>query len=163
MLRRDFLCIPTVGFVQRKHSQWPTTPPITMAAAAGHDGSLAPHRMPIILIRHIGSMGHNPPIKRIQFSLATRGSMALKTLRWQGKFIAIIALPSERFEGHKPSLAVEKHNRLLGGLSSIDPMRWIGMTGLLSGARETCPATAAAIVVMVVLVESILNPPYVEG
>jgi hypothetical protein len=89
--------------------------------------------------------------------------MALKSLRWRGKFIAIIASPSERFEGHKPSLAIEKHNRLLGGLSSIDPTRWIGMTGLLCGAREPCPVAAAAIIVMVVLVESILNLPYVEG
>jgi hypothetical protein len=89
--------------------------------------------------------------------------MALKTLRWQGKFIAIIALPLEHFEGHKPSLAVEKHNCLLRGLSSIDPMCQIGMTGLLCGAREPCPAAAAAMVVMVVLVESILNPLYVEG
>jgi hypothetical protein len=89
--------------------------------------------------------------------------MALKTLRWQGKFIAIIVSPSEHFEGHKPSLAVEKHNRLLGGSSSIDPTRRIGMNGLLCGAREPCPAAAAAIVVMVVFVESILNLPYVEG
>jgi hypothetical protein len=89
--------------------------------------------------------------------------MALKMLQWQGKFIAIIASPLERFEGHKPSLAIEKHNCLLRGLSSIDPTRRIGMTGLLCGAREPCPAAAAAIVVMVVLVESILNPPYVEG
>jgi hypothetical protein len=70
--------------------------------------------------------------------------MALKTLQRQGKFIATIALPSERFEGHKPSLAIEKHNRLLGGLSSIYPTRWIGMTGLLCGAREPCLAAAAA-------------------
>jgi hypothetical protein len=90
--------------------------------------------------------------------------MALITLQWGGKFIAIIASPSERFEGHKPSLAVEKHNYLLGGLSSIDPTRRIGMNGLVCGAREPCPAAAAAIVVVVVvLVESILNPPYVEG
>jgi hypothetical protein len=77
--------------------------------------------------------------------------------------MAIIALPSEHFEGHKPSVAIEKHNCLLGGLSSIDPTRRFGMNGLLCGAREPCPAAAAAIVVMVVLVESILNPPYVEG
>jgi hypothetical protein len=89
--------------------------------------------------------------------------MALKTLQWQGKFIATIASPSEHFEGHKPSLTIEKHNRLLGGSSSIDPTRRIGMTGLLCSAREPCPAAAMAIVVMVVLVESILNPPYVEG
>jgi hypothetical protein len=89
--------------------------------------------------------------------------VALKMLQWRCKFIAIIASPSEHFEGHKPSLAVEKHNRLLGGLSSIDPMRQIGMNGLLCSAREPCPVAAAAIVVMVVLVESILNPPYVEG
>ncbi len=89
--------------------------------------------------------------------------MALKPLRWRGKFIAIIASPSEHFEGNKPSLAIEKHNRLLRGLSSIDPTHRIGMNGLLCGAREPCPAAAVAIVVMVVLVESILNPPYVEG
>jgi hypothetical protein len=88
--------------------------------------------------------------------------MALKTLQWLGKFIAIITMPSERFEGHKPSLAIEKHN-LLKGSSSIDPTHQIGMNGLLCGAREPCPAAMAAIVVMVVLVESILNPPYVEG
>jgi hypothetical protein len=89
--------------------------------------------------------------------------MALKMLRWQGKFIAIIALPLERFEGHKPSLAIEKHNRLLGGSSSINPTCRIGITGLLCSAREPCPAAVAAIVVMVVLVESILNPPYVKA
>jgi hypothetical protein len=89
--------------------------------------------------------------------------MALKMLRWRGKFIAIIASPSEHFEGHKPSLAIEKHNCLLGGLLSINPMHRIGMTGLLCGASKPCLATVAAIVVMVVLVESKLNPPYVEG
>jgi hypothetical protein len=89
--------------------------------------------------------------------------MALKMLRWHGKFIAIIALPLERFEGHIPSLALEKHNRLLGGSSSINLTHRIGMNGLLCGAREPCLAAAAAIVVMVVLVESILNPPYVES
>jgi hypothetical protein len=89
--------------------------------------------------------------------------VALKTLQWQGKFIAIIALPLEHFEGHKPSLAIEKHNRLLKGSSSINLACRIGMTGLLCGAREPCPVVAAAIIVMVVLVESILNPPYVEG
>jgi hypothetical protein len=89
--------------------------------------------------------------------------MALKMLRCQGQFIAIIALPLVRFEGHKPSLAIEKHNRLLGGSSSIDPTCRIGMTGLLCGARELCLAAAAAIVVMVILAESILNPLYIEG
>jgi hypothetical protein len=48
-------------------------------------------------------------------------------------------------------------------VAAVDPTRRIGMTGLLWGAREPCPAAAAAIVVMVVLVESILNPPYLEG
>jgi hypothetical protein len=48
-------------------------------------------------------------------------------------------------------------------VAAVDPTCQIGMTGLLCGAREPCPAAAAAIVVMVVLVELILNPPYVEG
>jgi hypothetical protein len=47
--------------------------------------------------------------------------------------------------------------------NAVDPTRQIGMTGLLCGAREPYPAAAAAIVVMVVLVESILNPLYVKG
>jgi hypothetical protein len=89
--------------------------------------------------------------------------MALKMLRWRGEFKAIIASPLECFEGHKPSLAIEKYYRLPGGLSSIDPTRRIGMNGLLCSAREPCLAAAAAIVVMVVLVELILNPPYIEG
>jgi hypothetical protein len=46
-------------------------------------------------------------------------------------------------------------------VAAVDPTRRIRMTGLLCGAREPCPAAAAAIIVMVVLVESILNPPYV--
>jgi hypothetical protein len=48
-------------------------------------------------------------------------------------------------------------------VAAVNLMRRIGMTGLLCGAREPCPVAAAAIVVMVVLVDSILNPPYVEG
>jgi hypothetical protein len=48
-------------------------------------------------------------------------------------------------------------------VAAVDPTHRIGMTSLLCGAREPCPAAVVAIVVMVILVESILNPPYVEG
>ncbi len=72
----------------RKHGatngQWPTTTSITIAAPT-RNCPLATHRRQLTLRRCIRSIGDNPLSKGIYFSLAIRGLMTLKMLRWWGK------------------------------------------------------------------------------
>ncbi len=117
-----------------------------MAAAATGHGSLAPHRRPVILIRHVGSMDDDPLSKRLSFSTAREGLRPSKCS--DGKAMMVINLPRHRSVSRAidPLVARENYIRLLGGLCPIDLTCRIRMIGILCGAREpSCPAVAAMV------------------
>ncbi len=118
----------------------------TMAAAAARHSSLAPHRRPVIPIRHVGSMDDDPPSKRLCFSMAREGLWPSK--RTNGKAMMAINWPWHRsiLRAIDSLVARENYTRLLGGLCPIDPMCQIRMIGILCGAREpSCPAAVAMV------------------
>jgi hypothetical protein len=60
-----------------------------------------------------------------------------------------LTLPSEHFEGHRPSHCKRKVNRLLRGLPPINPTHRSEVSGLLSVARGTFPVAAMVMEVIV--------------
>jgi hypothetical protein len=117
-----------------------------MAAAAARHGSLAPHRRPVIPIRHVGLMDDNPPSKQLCFSTAREGLGPSK--RSDGKAMMAINLPHHRsvLRAIDSLVARENYICLLGGSCPIDPTREIRMICILCGTREpSCPAAAAMV------------------
>ncbi len=115
------------------------------AAAAGH-GSLAPHRKPVIPIRHVGLMDDNPPSKWLCFSTAREGLWPSKSS--DGEAMMAINLPCHWsiLRAIYPLVARENYICLLGGSCPIYPTCWIRMIGILCGAREpSCPGVAAMV------------------
>jgi hypothetical protein len=109
----------------------------TTMAAAGGNGPLAPHMRPCAPCCHIEWMGSNPPSLRMYFLGGVRVCMALKVLLCSGDD----ALPQ-----HWSVLrAIHTLNSLLGGLSAIHSMHWIGAQGLMWGARGPFPLVAAMV------------------
>jgi len=125
-----------------------TTNP-TMTAAGGN-GPLETNARHNLARRRVGSIGDNPPSKRICFLWGVVGFMALKTLLCSGDD----APPQHRsvLRAIHPITPHKKHIRLLGISSPIDPTRRIRTKGLLWGSRGTFLPMATMVMMVVVAV-----------
>jgi hypothetical protein len=119
-----------------------------MAAVTGN-GPQATHRGPLTPCRRVGLIGEDPLSNRKYFSLAMRGSMTLKMLDGEVRFIAIITSSLVRFKGHRPSHCHRKAYLLTWGSSPINLMCMHSKLDLMCGGRGPFLA-AVAMVVMVV-------------
>ncbi len=117
-----------------------------MAAATTGHGSLAPHRRPVIPIRHARLMDDDPLSKRLCFSMAREGLWPSKCSN--GKAMMAINLPCHWsvLRATDPLVARLNYICLLGGLCPIDRTHWIRMIGIPCGAREPSCAAVLAMV-----------------
>ena len=114
--------------------------------AVGGNMPLEPHKRPFVLIRHVGLIGDDILSKRICFLWGVAGCMTLKTLRCCGGASSLEQ--GSVLRAIHPTISHEMHTRLLGGLSSINPMHWRARLHLAWVFRA--PSLAAAMVGLVV-------------